>query len=121
MAKISIDQALLKAKSHAKKGEIEEATKLYQSVLQAFPKNMRAQQGLAALNKPKTDETSPTPPQDVIDQLLTLYNRGHLSDVVEQAQVLTEQYPEHSLFGMSWVLPTKAWVGRQMPPALLKE
>ena len=112
MAKISIDQALLKAKSHAKKGEIEEATKLYQSVLQAFPKNMRAQQGLAALSKPKTDETSQTPPQDVIDQLLALYNRGHLSDVVEQAQVLTEQYPEHFLFGMSWVLPTKAWVGR---------
>ena len=94
MAKISIDQALLKAKSYAKKGEKEEATKLYQSVLQAFPKNMRAQQGLAALNKPKTDETSQTPPQDVIDQLLTLYNRGHLSDVVEQAQVLTEQYPD---------------------------
>ena len=94
MAKVSIDQALLKAKSHAKKGEIEEAKKLYQSVLQAFPKNMRAQQGLAALNKPKTVETSPTPPQDVIDQLLTLYNRGHLSDVVEQAQVLTEQYPD---------------------------
>ena len=94
MAKISIDQALLKAKSYAKKGEKEEATKLYQSVLQAFPKNMRAQQGLAALSKPKTNETSQTPPQDVIDQLLTLYNRGHLSDVVEQAQVLTEQYPD---------------------------
>ena len=94
MAKISIDQALLKAKSYAKKGEKEEATKLYQSVLQAFPKNMRAQQGLAALNKPKTNETSQTPPQDVIDQLLSLYNRGHLSDVVEQAQVLTEQYPD---------------------------
>ena len=94
MAKISIDQALLKAKSYAKKGEKEEATKLYQSVLQAFPKNMRAQQGLAALSKPKTVETSPTPPQDVIDQLLTLYNRGQLSDVVEQAQVLTEQYPD---------------------------
>ena len=94
MAKVSIDQALLKAKSHAKKGEIEEATKLYQSVLQAFPKNMRAQQGLAALSKPKTDETSPTPPQDVIDRLLALYNRGQLSAVVDQSQALTEQYPE---------------------------
>ncbi len=51
MAKISTDQALLKAKSHAKKGEIEDAKKLYQSVLQAFPKNVRAQQGLAALSK----------------------------------------------------------------------
>ena len=52
LAKISVDQVLLKAKSHAKKGEIEDAKKLYQSVLQAFPKNLRAQQGLAALSKP---------------------------------------------------------------------
>jgi TolA-binding protein len=52
LAKLSVDQALLKAKSHAKKGEVEEAHKLYQAVLEAFPKNKRAQQGLAALNKP---------------------------------------------------------------------
>jgi tetratricopeptide (TPR) repeat protein len=97
LAKISIDQALLKAKSHAQKGEIQEATKLYQSVLQAFPKNIRAQQGLAALSKPRHDETSRTPPQDVIDQLLLLYKRGHLSAVVAQAQNLKEQYP-HSYF-----------------------
>ena len=47
LARLTVDQALLKAKSHAKKGEIEEARQLYQSVLQAFPKNIRAQQGLA--------------------------------------------------------------------------
>ena len=94
MAKISIDQALLKAKSYAKKGEKEEATKLYQSVLQAFPKNMRAQQGLAALSKPKTDEHHGPHLRTLLISLVTLYNRGHLSDVVEQAQVLTEQYPE---------------------------
>ena len=38
MPKLSVDQALLRAKSHAKKGEIKEAQKLYQMVLQAFPK-----------------------------------------------------------------------------------
>ena len=36
MAKLSVDQALLKAKSHAEKGEIEEAKKLYRDVLQAL-------------------------------------------------------------------------------------
>jgi len=41
LAKLSVDQALLKAKSHARKGEIEEAQKLYNDVLQAFPKNKR--------------------------------------------------------------------------------
>lgn len=36
LAKLSVDQALLKAKSHAEKGEIEEAKKLYRDVLQAL-------------------------------------------------------------------------------------
>ena len=94
MAKISVDQVLLKAKSHAKKGEIEEAKKLYQSILEAFPKNVRAQQGLAALSKPKQNDAAQAVPQEIIDRLLALYNRGQLSDVVDQAQALTEQYPE---------------------------
>ena len=94
MAKISVDQALIKAKSHAKKGKIEEAKKLYQAVLEAFPKNKRALQGLAALNKPKQPATTQGPPQDAINQLIQLYNQGQLVVVVEQAQALTEQYPE---------------------------
>ena len=94
MAKLSVDQALLKAKSHAKKGEIAEAQKLYQTVLEAFPKNKRAQQGLAALNTPKQPAATQGPPQETINQLINLYNQGLMSAVVEQAQVLKEQYPE---------------------------
>ena len=94
MAKLSVDQALLKAKSHAKKGEAEEAQKLYQAVLQAFPKNKRAQQGLAALNTPKQPAATQSPPQETINQLINLYNQGQLGAVVEQTQALTEQYPE---------------------------
>ena len=94
MAKLSVDQALLKAKSHAKKGEIEEAQKLYEAVLQAFPMNKRAQQGLAALNKPKQPAATQSPPQETINQLINLYNKGQLGAVVEQAQALTEQYSE---------------------------
>ncbi len=94
LAKLSVDKALLKAKSHNKKGETEEAKKLYQAVLQAFPTNKRAQQGLAALNIPKQPAATQSPPQDAINQLIQLYNQGHLAIVVEQAQALTEQYPE---------------------------
>ena len=94
MAKLSVDQALLKAKSHAKKGEIEEAQKLYQAVLQAFPKNKRAQKGLGALNTPKQPAATQSPPQETISQLINLYNQGQLGAVVEQAQALTQQYPE---------------------------
>ena len=94
LAKLSVDKALLKAKSHTKKGEIEYAKKLYQAVLQAFPNNKRAQQGLAALNIPKQPKDTQSPPQDAINQLIQLYNQGHLATVVERAQTLTEQYPE---------------------------
>jgi protein O-GlcNAc transferase len=85
LAKISIDRALLKAKSHVKKGEIEQAKELYQSVLQAFPKNVRAQQGLDGLGELT---------QAVIHQLVALYNQGQLSVVVEQSKALIEQYPD---------------------------
>jgi tetratricopeptide (TPR) repeat protein len=93
VAKLSVDQALLKARAHAQKGEIEDAKKLYQTVLHAFPHNKRAQQGLALLNKPK-QAAAQTPPQEIINQLVNLYNQGQLAEVVEQAQSLTQQYPE---------------------------
>ena len=94
MAKLSVDQALLKAKSHTNNGELKEAQKLYQTVLEAFPKNKRAQKGLAALNKPKKSNTYERPPQDKTNQLLNLYNHGQLEVVVEQAKALTLQYPD---------------------------
>ena len=93
MAKLSVDQALLKAKSHVKKGKIQEAQELYEAVLQAFPKNKRAQQGLAALNKSNEPNATQSPPQETINQLIDLYNQGQLAAVVEQAQALTRQYP----------------------------
>ena len=55
MAKLS-DQTF-KGKVTYKKGEIEEAHKLYQNVLQAFPNNGRAQKGLEALRKTKAPAT----------------------------------------------------------------
>ena len=94
MAKLSVDQALLKAKSYVKKGEIEEAQKLYQMVLQAFPENKRAQQGLAAVGGSKQSIDVQGPPQEAINQLVNLYNQGQLAAVIEQATSLTEQYPK---------------------------
>jgi len=93
MKNLSLDRALLKAKSHVKKGEVEEAQKLYQAVLQAFPKNKRAQRGQAALNKPKQPVATQGPPQETINQLVNLYNQGQLVVAAEQAQALTVQYP----------------------------
>ena len=46
MTKLSVDRALMKAQSHAKKGEWQQARQLYEEVLLRFPKNTRAQKGL---------------------------------------------------------------------------
>ena len=89
-ANFSVEQSLMKAKSHTKKGELVEAQKLFQSVLIAFPKNTRAQQGLATLNK---NNITQSPPQEAVDQLVNLYNQGQIASVIEQAEVLTDQYP----------------------------
>ena len=85
--KISVDRAITKANSHAKKGEISEAQKQYQAVLLAFPQNIRAQQGLDSLNKS-------IPNKEIIDQLVSLYNQGQHLAVVEQAKALTLKYPQ---------------------------
>ena len=94
LEKLSVDQMLMKASSHAKKGEVLEAQKLYQAVLLAFPKNISAQQELAALNKREQINVALKPPQEVVNQLINLYNKGQISAVVEQAQTITKQYPE---------------------------
>jgi tetratricopeptide (TPR) repeat protein len=84
----------MKAKSHLKKDEVIEAKKLYQLILQAFPKNLRAHQGLTALNKTRQSNITKSPPQETVDQLVNLYNQRQFTVVVEQALALTGRYPE---------------------------
>ncbi len=94
MAKLSIEQALTKAKSHTKKGEVAEAQVLYGSILKSFPNNKKAQRGLSTLGGGQQSAVERVPPRAIIDQLTNLYNQGKLEVVVEQAQKLTAQYTE---------------------------
>jgi tetratricopeptide (TPR) repeat protein len=94
MTKISLEQAILKAKAHSKKGNFEEAKQVYQSVLQAFPKNKRAQKGLADLNKSTRISASAIVSPEAINQVLNLYNQGQLLAVVDQANLLIKRYPK---------------------------
>ena len=98
MTKRSLDQVLLKANSHAKRGEIEEAQRLYQDILKMFPKNKRAQQGLANLTEFKQRAGTQNPPKEQIDQLINLYNNRQLGVVIEKAKALTLQYPDTFVF-----------------------
>ena len=72
VAKLSVDQMLMKARSHEKRDEITDAKKLYQAVLLSFPQNKRAQERLAALNKSQEHKIIQNLPQEIIDHLINL-------------------------------------------------
>jgi protein O-GlcNAc transferase len=94
MAKLSVEQALLRADGHVRKGEHDSARALYDAVLAAFPKNVRAQQGLARLNAAESDASANhAPPKEKIDALIATYNQNRFQDVVDQAQALADEYP----------------------------
>ena len=88
-ANLSVEQSLMKAKSYSKKGDLAEAQKLYETILQNFSNNIRAQQGLASLKKYNATQSLP---QEEVDQLVNLYNRGHITSVIKQCEVLVKQY-----------------------------
>ena len=62
--------------------------------MSAFPKNKRAQQGVAALNTPKESVFTQGLPHEKTNLLINRYNKGQLEAVVEQARFLIEQYPK---------------------------
>ncbi len=83
MGKISIDKALLVAKSQIKSGNLGEAQKVYEEILRVFPKNKRAQQGLASLLSL----------QKSINNLIEIYQRGQLSETYSLAKSLSKTFP----------------------------
>ena len=93
-AKISVDQALIKAKRHIKKKETQEAQKLYQSILAAFPKNKRVQHALANLKNSEINNVVKNPPQETFKKIMDLYKKEQYLTVIERAKVLIKQYPE---------------------------
>ena len=95
MAKLSVDQTLSRAKSCAKKGEIEEAQKLYNNVLEAFPKNGRAQKGLDAIRKLNSQATVQNPPQELLIKLMEFFQDGRFSDTEKVAAFITQNFPNH--------------------------
>ena len=94
MAKLSVDQTLSKAKSHMKRGELAPAQGLYQAILEVFPENRRAREGLTALNKMMSIAGKKGSLQEVINHLLILYDEGQLEAVADQALAATEQHPD---------------------------
>ena len=91
---LNVNTILKQAKSHAKKGRIDEARQLYHSVLEAFPQNQQAKKGLKALQKGQVNKKNPSgPPQAQIDAVISLYSRGQIQEALSASQMLIKNYP----------------------------
>ena len=88
---MSVDHALLKAKSLTLKGEIAQAQKIYQTILEKFSNNTKAKKALAELYRHNITQN---PSKETTDQLMDLFNKGQFSAVIEKAQLLSKQYPK---------------------------
>ena len=89
----NVNEAIIKAKLHAKRGEIAEINKLYQSVLKTFPKNKIALQKLFNLEKISELNNKKSIPLHLFNELINLYSKHKFSDVVEKAKYLLKKYP----------------------------
>lgn len=83
---LSVNDTLRKAERHARKGELELAARQYQAILEAYPGNTRAAEGLKSLNLPG-------PSQADINGLTLLLNQKKYEDVLQHAGLLAERFP----------------------------
>ncbi|MBT3873040.1 MAG: tetratricopeptide repeat protein, partial [Flavobacteriaceae bacterium] len=80
---LNVNTILKQAKSHAKKGQLDEARQLYHNVLEAFPQNQQAKKGLKALQKGQVNKKNPSsPPQAQIDSVISLYSQDQVQEAL---------------------------------------
>ena len=97
---MKLDKALKLAKRKVIDGLSEEAKKIYQDILVKFPKNKRATDGLKGLAGVLigSDKVSKVqdPPQVQQQSIINLYRRGQLKQLLQQANILLQQFPNSS-------------------------
>ena len=93
---LPVDKALRKAQNHIKAGKLAEAEELYKQVLSKFPKNKKAIQGYQKLKVGITFKVSSNsePPQEQVENLLSLYNKGQFEELLAQIKPLIILFPK---------------------------
>jgi len=92
----SVDYSLQRAKNKLRKGHIEEAEKAFQSILVAFPGNVRAQNGLtscAQMRQRGPDTQQIAASSTVIDQY---YAAGQHDEVIRLSDELLKTHPDNA-------------------------
>ena len=104
---LKLDQAIKLAKIKAKNGLEWEAKQIYDNILQKFPKNQRARNGINALSE-KVFSSIPeikNPSEGQIELLINSYNNGHYNQTVHEALKLQSKFPTsfiiYNILGLS--------------------
>ena len=91
---IKTQRLLARAKKIAKKGELEEARKLYTTILEASPNNQEAKNGLLALEQGKDQLRAP---KAEIQSVFALYSSGQIQEALDSVETLTKDFPKEPL------------------------
>ena len=92
---ISIDDQLKKAKNYLAKGNIIDAKNCFQSILNKYPKNIRALEGLKKIRQSTSFEE--TNFNASISKLIEYYNTGKYSELISFGQKVSMQFPEKAI------------------------
>ena len=90
---IITQRLLARAKKLTKKGEIEEARKIYSTVLKSFPNNQEAKKGLSTLDQDKKIH----PTQLQLDEVMNFYSSGQMKEALTAVNLLLNDYPNEPL------------------------
>ncbi|QKV19506.1 tetratricopeptide repeat-containing sulfotransferase family protein [Oricola thermophila] len=95
---LSVDQALRKAKSLARKGAMDEAEALLRQMLARFPDNRRLQESMRTLALPPGARRNGRPlPPDKANALLALFRQRRIREALALARSLLARHPQVAL------------------------
>ena len=92
----SVNKALREARRHASRGEIDLATREYESILAEHPQNERAILGLKSLREAKQPSAAhPDPaPEAQINEVIALGRQGRFQEALRAGELLAQRFPE---------------------------
>ena len=91
--KLNTQKLLLKANKLLKKGEIKEARQVYLSILEVFPKNVQAHNGLKELAKKVNKVNQINLSRAQLGPVINLINSGQIKKAIGAINPLIQKYP----------------------------
>ena len=82
---IKTERLLARAKKIAKKGDVEEAKKIFTMVLESSPHNQEAKNGLLALHQSKNQLGLP---KAQIQPVIALFSNGQIEEALDSVEAL---------------------------------